>query len=46
MRVTPTERSWAVFAAQRSITTRSFTLRRQASPMRSLTTAARSMSMA
>jgi len=46
MRVTPTARSCAVFAAQRSMTIRSFTLRREPSPIRSLTIAARSMSTA
>src|SRR5258705_4271757 len=45
MRVTPAERSCAVFAAQRSITIRSPALRRLPSPIRSLTTVARSMSM-
>ena len=45
IRVTPTDRSCAVFAAQRSITIRSSTLRRQLSPIRSFTIVARSMSM-
>src|SRR5688572_26965233 len=45
MRVTPAERSCAVFAVQRSMTIRSLTFRRQLSPILSFTMVARSMSM-